>query len=283
MTNNIVSKYAEEIREHKPISYAGLMFYPLTMRDYDLYHSARFAFELLQSSLPPKLARLSWCACLKAIDDKAQEEGQPNPHFLDIVELVLAKALRIEPIRGMYGIKLITKNTGELSSIGVSLSYDAMPTFLNMQEMSVIRQIIAAQNGYEIPDENWNPELVRASQQNASNMIKGKLKVDLDSMINSVAANTGRDPDELWGWSILKFKKQMEAIQRKLDYIIFGIAQFNGFTKFEDGSPCPSWVFDVEKELPTGFQNVDKLHAKAQGLLGEATDMGNTPYFNLKE
>ena len=92
---SIEDKYAEAIRENRPVEYAGMEFWPLTVRDYALYHNARIAFELMQSSLPPKLARLSWCACLYELDKTAQEQNIAG-NFFCLAMAVLVKALRLE-------------------------------------------------------------------------------------------------------------------------------------------------------------------------------------------
>ena len=91
---SIEDKYAEAIRENRPVEYAGLEFWPLTVRDYALYHNARIAFELMQSSLPPKLARLSWCACLYELDKTAQEQNIAGNFFYLAMAVLVSAAAR---------------------------------------------------------------------------------------------------------------------------------------------------------------------------------------------
>lgn len=258
-----VEKYADEVRENRGIEFAGLTFYPLTVRDFGLYRSAAAAFELMQSSLPPKLARLSWCQCLDEMDKLGNISA-----FLDPVLNVVARALKLQRIRlpdGAYGYQLSTLRRDE-ELVGIFIREHE--TVLTMQMMDEVRRIIAAQNSYQIPDESWNPELVAAEQYLASQSMP-KLDVEIEAWVYSVAANTGRDSDELWDWPIRKFKGFDKAIDRSLGYQIYTLAQAVGLTKFERGSPYPTWKFDRLAELPAGFKTLTQLEAKAKGQLPE--------------
>lgn len=258
-----VNKYANEVRENKEIEFNGLTFYPLTVRDFSLYRSAAAAFELMQASLPPKLARLSWCQCLDEMDKLGKGSA-----FLDPVLNVLAKALRLERIRlpdGAYGYQISTLRRDE-TLLGIYIREHQ--TVLTIPMMDEVRQIIAAQNGYQIPDESWNPELV-AAEQYLSSTNTPKLDVEIEAWVYSVAANTGKDSDELWNWPIRKFRGYDRAIERKLGYQIYTLAQAVGLTKFEKGPPYPTWKFDRLSELPAGFKTLTQLEAKAKGQLPE--------------
>nr|DAL34552.1 MAG TPA_asm: hypothetical protein [Caudoviricetes sp.] len=258
-----VNKYASEVRENKEIEFNGLTFFPLTVRDFPLYRSAAAAFELMQSSLPPKFARLSWCQCLDEMDKLGNGSA-----FLSPVLNVLAKALRLERIHlpsGDYGYQISTlRKDGSL--IGIYIREHE--TVLTIQMMDEVRQLIAAQNDYQIPDENWNPELV-AAEQYLANQNTPKLDVEVDAWVYSVAANVGRDADELWDWPIRKFKGFDKAIDRTLGYQIYKLAEAVGLTKFENGAPYPTWRFDRISELPAGFKTLTQLEAKAKGQLPE--------------
>ena len=57
---DVALKYEDEIREHRPIEYQGLLFHPLPVKRFALYQGAKTAMELMLSSLPPKYARYTW-------------------------------------------------------------------------------------------------------------------------------------------------------------------------------------------------------------------------------
>jgi hypothetical protein len=136
-----------------------------------------------------------------------------------------------------------------------------------MQDMDEIRKIIAAQNLYEIPDESWNPDLVRARRYLAANA-QNNIKYDIDDLVYSVALNAHVKPSEIWDWSIRDFILTQGAIDRTLNYQIFTTAQNSGMVKFKNGNPYPSWKFDKEYDMPTEFKTVGELDAEANGLLG---------------
>lgn len=260
---NGVLKYTEAVRQNKEIEFNGLVFWPLRMGDYSAYRTAAAAFELMQSSLPPKLARLSWCNCLDEMDKIGNSAA-----FLPAVLIVLARALRLEQTQfsdGTTGYRLSPlRRDGEL--IGVYIQeFNAV---LTVRQMDEVRLIIAAQNGYEIPDENWNPELVAAGQYLAAANAP-TLDTQIQAWVYAVASHIGKDSEELWDWPILKFKGYDKAIDRTLGYQIYTLAQAVGITKFEHGAPFPTWRFDRKNELPVGFKTLSQLEEKAKGQLPE--------------
>lgn len=275
----IVEQYREQIRRFENIEYAGLILSPLKVSDYALYRSARPAMELMLSSLPPAIARLNWCAALWALDLEAAKSGATTGFFATAMTL-LAKCANVPsyldsstgytrfPIKPIYA-----KQTGVLTA--VTIEYQGNPEILNMQQLDNIRQLIAAQNGYKIPDENWNPELLRAVQYTESiNTVN--LKEDLDELIFSVAAALDRRASELWNWPILEFQGARRAITRRINHQIYTQASMSGFIKFKSGNPFPSWEFDRET-LPGDFKDIDSIANKeAKELLHDMTSNNNT-------
>ena len=263
-----VDKYKSLARKNKPIVYNGLTFNPMTVEQIALYQSAKPSFELMQSSLPPKFAALSWCQCLDALDKQGREEGKKTV-FLAVVLVAIAVATKLPLVEGegveTYPIKEVRTKDGELLSFIIGRMDN--PTIITMQNMDEIRKIIAAQNLYEIPDESWNPELVRARRYLAANA-NVNIKYDIDDLVNSVALNAHVNPSEIWEWTIRDFILQQAAIDRKLNYQIFTTAEYSGFIKFKNGNPYPSWKFDKNVDMPSEFKTVGELDAEANGLLG---------------
>ena len=252
-----VDKYAKAVRENKEIEFDGFVFNPLTVSDYELYYAARPAFELLQSSLPIKLARMSWLPCLWEID---KESGSK---LIPLVLCVIGKALRLPETNGGYRIEEI-QNGGELKGF----FFPDLALFMGIQQMDEVRQIIAAQNDYEIPNENQNPELVEAAQYNAR-LRSLALKADFEDHVYSVSANCGADYDEIWEWSMRKFLRTSAAVDRKLGFLLCGLTEAQGAT-YKHGNPYPSWKYDRDNDLPLGFETLASTEAGAKGLLPEA-------------
>lgn len=265
-----VDKYISNVRENKPIVYNGLAFKPLKVKQIVLYQAAKQSFELMQSSLPPKMAVLSWCNCLDAMDRTAKEEGKTTA-FLTLALTVVATALELQPIyengKQVFPLREI-RSSGNLEAIMIGEVTN--PVLLTMQDMSNVRRIVALQNAYDIPDELWNPDLVRA-QKYLSSLKQNDLDYNIDDLVYSTALNAHVSPAEMWEWTIRDFLKIQEAIDRTLNYQIFTAAEHSGFVKFPKGNPFPTWKYSRRPELPSEFTTVAEMDANAKGLLGVTT------------
>ena len=266
-------KYTRQVRRNVPVVYNGLTFHPLTVEKYELYSRARPAFELMQSSLKdPKYARLPWAACLWALDVACYEQTEVVGNFLSDVLCVMVEALRLDAFadagnggKPAYPIYPAFK---EDQLVGIAIGMNpSQRIMLDMKAMNEIRYIIAAQNGYDIPDEMWNPELVRAAQQNAERKSTAGIVFDLEALVHSVAFNCHVRSAEIWEWPIREFVKVQEAIDRTLNYQIYTLAEAVGMVKFTKGNPYPTWKFERKSDMPTGFQSISELDAGAKGLV----------------
>lgn len=258
-------KYIAQVRENREIEYEGLTFYPLTVRDFELYRSGQAAWELMMSSLPPKLARLSWCAALEQIDRMSGTNV-----FFGAAMNVLARALKLEcaTVNGRKGFLISTVKRGDALE-GVFLrEYNVV---LTMQQMDEVRRIIALQNDYQIPNENWNPDLV-ADVQYTQAQDAPRLKAEIEDWVYSVAVNSGEKAEEIWSWPIRKLKCCDRAIERTLGYQIYTLAGAAGLVKFKHGAPYPTWRFDKKADLPGAFKTMGELEENAKGQLPEAQE-----------
>ena len=262
-----VDRYRQQIQENIPVVYEDLEFHPLTVRDYPLYETARPAFELMLSSLKdPRLARLPWCGCLWALDKECEQQTGKPGMFLAWVLCVMATALRLDATAsGTFPLRPVFAQTGELTAIMVG-DVQTNYALLNMRQMDDIRQIIAAQNGYDLPNENWNPELVRAAQENAKRG-STNLDVNFEDLVYSVAFNAHCRASEIYGWTIREFHKTQEAIDRTLGYVIYSLADKSGFVTYKYGTPYPSWKFNRNADMPVGFKTISEIDETAHGLL----------------
>lgn len=261
-------KYQRQVQMNAPVIYEDLTFYPLLVRDYQLYVRAKKSFELMQASLRiPRLARLPWCACLWELDKECEKQEGKIGEYLVNAMCVLATALRldIDPENGRLPLRPVTTQSGELTAIMLGNPQTSYALF-NMQQMGEIRQIIAAQNGYKIPDENWNPELVRAAQENAERGASD-LDFNFEDLIYSVAYHAHCRAAEVYEWSIREFQRMQEAIDRAYGYSIYTLAEVSGNVTFKKGNPYPTWKFDRKAEMPAGFRTIADIDASAKGLI----------------
>ena len=263
-------KYRLQTFDDAPVIFNGLEFYPLLVRDYHHYARARQAMELMQSSLSPRFARYSWCECLWELDKDCEKQTGKIGEYLVSLMIVLARALRLEGLDGTGALPLrpVFSPDNRLTSLMVG-DVQAGCALLNLQQMDEVRKILAAQNGYEVPDENWNPELVRAAQINATT--NGTVLEDsFDALLYSVAVNANCRAKDIYDWTIREFHGMQDAIDRKLGYVIYTLAEKSGNVTFTKGNPYPTWKFDRKSDVPAGFKSIAELDAGAKGLLAGA-------------
>lgn len=258
-------KYQREIFDDAPVVFERLTFYPLLVRDYPTYARARQAMELMQSSLHPKFARLAWSECLWELDLECEKQTGTIGDFLVSVMIVMAKALRLEAEEGTIPLRPVFSQDGHLTAI-MAGEATGQHTLLGAQQMGEVRKILAAQNGYDIPDESWNPELVRAAQRNAQGGSLG-LDTDFEALIYSVAVNAHCRAKDIMDWTIREFHGMQDAIDRTLGYQIYTAVEKGGNVTFKNGNPYPTWKFDRKSEMPAGFVSIAELDAGAKGLL----------------
>lgn len=265
---NVAQIYEDELREYLPIAYKGLLFKPLPVKRFALYQNAKAAMELLLSSLPIRYVRFSWIQALDALDREA-DEMQMRPGYLSSILLLLNEALELHAVQNPQALMIARDKDGKLASIIVQQS--GTPIVLNPQEMNAVREILAAQNGYEIPDENWNPELVRAQQYLREQRSQGG-GGSLEDAVCALAAATGFRVKEIWNWPVREYLGEQEAVDRRLRFQIYTAAELSGQVKFKRGNPYPTWICKSKGDLPAGFTSLKELDEGANGLLAIPQD-----------
>jgi len=247
--SQIPEKYIELVRGNEPIYYAGLEFQPLTMRHYETLSACRAAWELMQASLPAKFARYSWLEALWHLDLYNLQTVGKKAGFMDRIAEILRLSLRLGENASAIKYKANTQ-TGNL--IELLIQQGEMLSHITPQQFNEIRTIIAAQNGLDIPDESWNPEIIQAGKDVAA-LSHVNLKFSLDDLVVSVAHLSAAEEEEIWDWPIRKFTARKDAIERDRNNLIFSIAEHTGFVTFKKGNPYPSPFFDKENNTPAGL------------------------------
>lgn len=264
---NIARVYEDELREYLPIEFEGLRFHPLPVKRLALYQGAKAAMELMLSSLPIRFVKMTWIEALDALDREASDE-QMHTGYLGSILALLNEVLKLNAFQNPRALMLARDQEGKLSSIIVQQG--PTPTALNAQQMSTVREILAEQNGYEIPDENWNVELVRAQQYLRDQKSQG-LGGSLEDAVCALAAATGFRVKEIWNWPIREYLGMQSAVDRRLRFQIYTAAELSAQVKFKNGNPFPTWIA-TPKGLPTGFKSLKELDDGAKGLLAIPQD-----------
>ena len=192
-------KYHEELRTFQPIVFEGLNFYPLQVKHFALYQNAKPAMELMLSTLPLRYVRYSWIQALLALDSEAEDEKLKTGFFVSVL-LILDAALRTDLLHNNSALVPVQGKDGRFGALVVRQD-GKEAVVLEEKHFSEIREILAAQNGYTIPDENWNPELVRAQAYLRDQGSSGD-GGSLEDSVFSLAAATGKRASEIWDWPI---------------------------------------------------------------------------------
>ena len=265
---NIAQVYEDELREYLPIRFEGLTFHPLPVKRLALYQGAKAAMELMLSSLPVRFVKMSWIEALDALDKEAADE-QMQTGYLGSILALLNETLKLNAFQNPKALMLARNAEGKLSSIIVQKEQGS-PTVLGSNQMKTVREILAAQNGYEIPDENWNVELVRAQQYLREQRSQG-VGGSLEDAVCALAAATGFRAKEIWNWPIREYLGAQNAVDRRLRFQIYTAAEMSGQVKFKNGNPYPTWIA-TPKGLPAGFKTIKELDDGAKGLLAIPQD-----------
>ncbi len=263
------AKYTKEIREFLPIEFEGLKFHPLKVKHFALYQNAKPAMELMLSTLPVRYVRMTWIEALEALDREAAKENIRTGYFVSLL-LLLNAALQIDAVSHPENLMIARKDDGRFG--GLVITQGETRTVLNENHFSKVREILAAQNGYQIPDENWNPDLVRAQAYLREQKMNTTSSGSLEDAVFALAAAVGQRALEIYEWPIREFTQMQSAVDRRLRFMLCGAAELSGQVKFTKGNPYPTWIWEHKSELPSGFTSLKELDDGAHGLLGEPNE-----------
>lgn len=256
------TKQQRAVDRYEPITVKGITFYPVTVEEYEDFGQCRAVLEFLPQRLPVALMgiplltalyRLYIFAAAMAKDGdpetkkEAGENGEAFGTLFQQAALVLCLALRLgqgeshqkrlervfpnfsrENILDFKGLTLVTDEGTEIL---------ITPSLFQM-----IRPILAAQNGMEMPPENANPDLVDADRYLRMANIP-KLDYALADRISWLAWKCGVEEREIYSWPIAKFERRCAVVERDMNHQIFSLAEKTGLVKFKNGNPFPHPCF----------------------------------------
>lgn len=239
------------IRSYKAIETDGLTLYPVLVKEYNEFLTARPALEVLHQSLPVRYLREPLLAALYEMDYDAAFNGGTLTGLFSRTLLAIALSLRLgegESIdKRLRRFQVVTERAmpSKLTRL-LFMGDNGAEGEMTPATYQKIRPIIAAQNGVRLESERADPELVQA-EKDLSEMNSIALKGSVDDVITAVAALSGQDEADIEEWPILKLTNRQQSYQRLLDYVICGIGQMSG-TTWKGGNPHPSPFFDRADE-----------------------------------
>lgn len=250
------------VLRNEPVILCGLKFYGITLDRYEEWQAVKSVLLVRQSTLPVLFISLPFIDALFALDiENLKETGQLAGAMNGILEAMTMSLRLPEDSVANKQIRLVTHNQ-ELKGFYVAYQNEMQDVFIPKEVFPQIREIIAWQQGEEVPDESLNDDLLEdekwIAQRNA-----GNLDFRFDDLLASVALNTRNRISDLYGMSILEFEMMRRAIDRDKKYLICGIAENSG-TKWKDGNPYPSWSFDRKKAESGTLTHISKFEGIAQ-------------------
>ena len=278
-----------KIRHGEPIECLGLTFYPIKVARYEEFNEVKNAWTVRLSTLPVKYSIMSFLSALWALDfDSFQQTGKVVGLFSRVLHLLyLSLRLEYNTQEAFSHVYYMKGKLGELSHIEVTQDGNTV-TITPRDFAAYIRPLVAQQNGLELPDESYNPELVEAEQIMAEEaQKKSPLKYDTDTLLSSVAYVSGISEAELDEWTVLLFERRLRAIERDKNYMLYKQAELSGMVKFPKGNPCASWCYDT-KSLSAAVIPLGDLQQKHSGLgdisgtVNASLDKGQAPQQQTK-
>lgn len=265
---NFTKNRRTHIRRGEPITESELTFYPITMDYYDVFVSCKNALILRQSSLPVRYLSMDYLSALFTLElDELQSGKESSQMFLKVMTLLhlsLRIGLNVEELYKNIEVS-IEKDKIRLKHILIKQN-EKIVKFTPLDFSTRFRQIIAEQNGLELPDEAENIALVRDNEKLKELNNKGKsLNVNLDDLIASVAYQSKVSEKEIMTWTVREFENRKKAIDRDKRFMLCGQAEMSGMVSFKNGNPAPSWQFDV-LDNSLGTMESSKLQKTLSGV-----------------
>lgn len=242
------------IRQGKPVSCLGLTFYPIQMRHYELFLMCKSALAVRLSTLPVKYAIKDYLNAIFSMEINVGQKNQGTVGFFYRIICLLELSLRIDNLTGKdffkNNVRFRKGQAGDLEIDAITVTQNGKNVEISANDFStVIRSLLARQNGVELPDENENVDLVRAKEEIGELKNSSiKLNPSIDSLIASVAYNSKISEREIDDWTIREFENRQKAIERDKKYLLYAQAEMSGMVSFKKGNPYPSWCYDAIDE-----------------------------------
>lgn len=226
-----------------PEEWNGLTVYPVQMKDYPHFLAARECISASQQTWP-----VPWCT-VKYLD------GLIGMGMLSRLALLLKLVLRLPDELPVY------PRIKEEKIVSLLVVQGERQAEITPKNFPSLRELIARQNGIELPDEMANPELLQARQD--LSRPGTPLKASLEDLICSVALKARASPEEIAEWTVRRFQAMERAIDRSEGHLTAAITIAAG-GKFKGGNPFPSWKFDREEGL-VGVEPLSALSGRLSG------------------
>lgn len=251
------------IRTGEPIDCCGLTLWPVLMWNYGEFLSCAQVWRLRLSALPYPFCTLDFFSALLASDTDGNRKGRPSGLFAAALRM-LALSTRTDAADLLHPGRIRLGHRGELPTVEeIVLMQNRAEVAVPAARLPVLRQLIAEQNGLELPDEADNPDLVEQKTTSGTSSRYAE-QFSVEDMIASVAYQSRLREKEILGWTVREFENRRRAIDRDKHYMLCAAAELSGMVKFPDGNPARSWLLDTVDTM-RGTVPISKI-AQKMGL-----------------
>lgn len=244
----------------------GLVYHPITVEHLDKWQALKPVLCLRQGTLPAIYACMTYLECVWALDYNSKTNaGNGFDGIWNALLSILFLSLRLSD---NDEIQAVGQSVAPQTLTSIRIIKDGQTHEITPLEFIRVRQLIAEQNGAELPDEADNPDLIEAADvtQNANSV---SLKYSEADYITSVASAKGLRRKDIFDWPIKELEDEARALRRKFGYFLASIAESQG-AKFKDGNPYPTWMFDRAKDELAGLVSMDQLQAEHHAQITES-------------
>lgn len=249
------------IRTGKPIKQCGLIFYPITMDNYEDFIACKDALLLRTGTLPVKYLSKDFLSAIWSMEIDALKSNGKAVGLFERVMRFVGLSLKVNLFDNKrFDNVLRLKRVGEETVLDALIIKQGGKTteITPFVFSTTIRPILAEQNGLTLPDESQNVDIIKDYERRRAMGSDRKLKHNIEDLIASVAFQSRIREQDINEWTVREFENRVKCITRDKRYTMFGQAELSGMVKFKSGNPVPSWCFDVADDS-FGTMGLSKL------------------------
>ena len=250
------------VLKNEPFEAFGCRFYGLRVTDYEEWQNCKSVWLLRQSTLPVSYIMMPFLDALFSIDKESIERSGTPAGTMYAIMQTIANSLRLPEGSVESRMISVVAHEGDLKGFFVTHQDADQGIFLPKEDFPDIRNIIAWQQGEEVPDESLNDDLLE-EERIIAEMSAGKLEFNMNDLMASVALNMHIRIQNVLDMSIPEFETMRVAIDRDKKHMICATAESAG-TTWKGGNPYPSWSFNRKKEGSAALTHISKFEGIAQ-------------------
>lgn len=241
-----------KIRKNEPFEWKELIWYPITVENYEEYLEWGKVLGIMQQSLDIRYMQLTYLKMLYTIDMDTRCLQSKRTTFIKDLFRLLCLCLR-------YDYSVYEGKEIKTEKVPIKIYEDQNILYLGIKkgekeiriseyEFLQLRKLIAKANAIEIPDEATNLELMQWEREKSEENSKD-IETDYENEINAVVAHQRVLKKDILSLPIKEFKGIVKAINIEINYSIYALAEMSGLVKFKKGNPYPHWCYPKKKEL----------------------------------